>query len=688
MNFKNLFLIAGIATLLYSNLSIAQDREEIRYIKNNKKQPNIAYQQELRHSQSWQNFFKNNGEWYVVFNETNQLPHRAYGKPIHVSGATLEEKALNFISNQLSEFNISIDALKLQNAFGSEKYDYVNFYETYNGLKILDSRLTVKMTKNGDVILFGADVYNDLDNKISTIPSLSANEAASMAKQGIGSTITSVTVSPDLFILPIPDENKTAQNKYKLIYEVYVNVKDIDALPIKYRTFVDAQTGAILYRKNQIHTTGNSTTNVNVNGTVTIDNPYKGNTEVNMPNIRSVVSSTTYNTDSIGNLNLTGNPSSGTFYLDGLWSDVELDNGSTTANMTYSLDTNGTNSVSFDSSIASIRERSAYYHVNIVHDHMKKYLPSFPDMDIVLPTYVDVTGAGTCNAYYDGSSINFLKEGGGCYCLAQIGGVVYHEYGHGISDKFYQWQNSYFENGAMGEGYSDVWAFSITLDPVLSKGYETTDSTTYIRRYDEDIKVYPQDLVGEVHADGEIIGGAWWDTYQNFGSMDKMLNLFTESLYGLVTGTDGTEGSVFTDILIEVLTDDDDDADLTNGTPNDSAIVEAFARHGITLLSNAEVEHSIVDGAAAGAAITINADITLTYAWALNKASLYYYLNSDTSNWNSVDMINTVGSTYSADIPAQPNGTVIGYYLALEDIYEKTAGVVPVAANENNPNLH
>jgi hypothetical protein len=40
---------------------------------------------------------------------------------------------------------------------------------------------------------------------------------------------------------------------------------------------------------------------------------------------------------------------------------------------------------------------------------------------------------------------------------------------------------------------------------------------TNVRRYDVEPKVYPQDLVGEVHADGEIIAGAWWDVNENFG---------------------------------------------------------------------------------------------------------------------------------------------------------------------------
>ena len=37
-----------------------------------------------------------------------------------------------------------------------------------------------------------------------------------------------------------------------------------------------------------------------------------------------------------------------------------------------------------------------------------------------------------------------------------------------------------------------------------------------------------------------------------------------------------TEGSIYTDILLEVLYADDNDANLTNGTPNDAAIVQCL----------------------------------------------------------------------------------------------------------------
>ncbi|MCB0790040.1 MAG: hypothetical protein KDB75_12095, partial [Flavobacteriales bacterium] len=192
-----------------------------------------------------------------------------------------------------------------------------------------------------------------------------------------------------------------------------------------------------------------------------------------------------------------------------------------------------------------------------------------------------------------------------------------------------------------------------------------------IRRYDIDPKVFPVDITGEVHADGEIIAGAWWDTYLLLGEdMPLTLQLFADAFPGLQAATfNGNEGPAFRDVLVDVLQADDDDGDITNGTPHGAEIVEAFAIHGITLLSNVTFSHTPVETAASEETIDISANVNITFPTStfLSGVRAFYRLNNSTI-WSSVLMTNTSGSTYAASIPAQPTGTVIGYYLALEDI--------------------
>jgi hypothetical protein len=326
--------------------------------------------------------------------------------------------------------------------------------------------------------------------------------------------------------------------------------------------------------------------------------------------------------------------------------------------------------------------------VNAIHKHMKSILPDFTGMDFALPTKIDLTG-GNCNAFYDGSSINFYAEGNGCRSLATVPDVVYHEYGHGINDKYYQSLSGSFINGAMNEGYADIWALSLTQQPVLAQGWQTSSPNTYIRRYDQAPKVYPVDLVGQVHADGEIIAGAWYSTFMNLNDMALTLDLFAQAYPGLqAMVANGQEGSAYRDVLIDVLQADDDDGDITNGTPNGLAIVDGFARHGITLLSNITLQHTAITSAPGSESIPVNATVVIPFPnnTYLSGVRAYYRSTADT-DWESVLMTNASGNEYTAAFPAQPAGTVLAYYIAVEDIFGQTSSVQPTAAAQEDPNV-
>jgi hypothetical protein len=344
----------------------------------------------------------------------------------------------------------------------------------------------------------------------------------------------------------------------------------------------------------------------------------------------------------------------------------------------------GNNPVSFDGN-ANLKELSTYRAVNLIHDHMKSYLPDFDGLDFIMDANIDV--AGECNAFYDGN-INFYDIGGGCNATSLIADVVYHEYGHAINSRYYDDFGMQFNNGAMGEGYSDLWAISLSDNPHLGQGF-FTDTDDGIRRYDIDPAVYPQDLVGEVHADGEIICGAWYDTHLLMGAdWELTMSIFIEAYAGFqAVGFNGNEGEIFVDILLDALQADDDDGDITNGTPNDLAIIEGFAIHGINLLSAAEILHDELFAYADNEDIVIEAEIDLQFPinLYLDGARMYYKIN--TGLWIETELVNVDGNDYEAIIPGQAPGTVVAYYLGLLDNLGNLAAVIPSRANIEDPAL-
>ncbi|MEO6167464.1 MAG: M36 family metallopeptidase, partial [Chitinophagales bacterium] len=576
------------------------------YIQNNREQPNYQRQQQLKQSKSWLQFSNKHKDWKVIFDERNSMPHRAYGVGITLSGSgDPASKALQFITTELSSFNIAADQLKLLNTRESDKYHYVDYFQTYKGIEVLNSRVTVRFTKDNRVVLFGADVFNDIELNIT--PALSSSIISSYAIDGIAYTITGIAVNPDVKVLPTPVNNTYA---YRLAYEVTVSCNNFEGYPARYYTQVDANNGEVLYRSNEIC---NSDDIVVVSATVADPNPWEPNVVRNLPDLKVTLDGTDYYTDLSGTILLDAAtlPATATISLEGKWSKVVTGNSSVAISSFPADLVPGTNVVSFDTH-ANIEQRSAYYHVNVVHQFLKLHLPDFEGMDEPLTTRVERTD-GSCNAFYDGSSINFYQQGDGCYDLALAGDVVYHEYGHGIDIRFHDEYGNGLSNGAIGEGYSDVWGLGITDNPILGIGFSDTDPEGYVRRYDINKKVYPQDIQGEVHVDGEIIAGAWWDTRLNIGDKDLMFNLFSETLFGLADGPNGQEGTVYRDVLLDALTADDDDANLDNGTPHDIAILSAFALHGITLIGEIDLNHTEPFVTISATPITIEATIGADY---------------------------------------------------------------------------
>ena len=511
------------------------------------------------------------------------------------------------------------------------------------------------------LISFGLDVFSDIS--ISINASITENDAIQSASQNITAPTFNASVEDNLKILPIP---KNGKYNYHLVYSVRVSTK-LTHGPANYICYVDANSGELLMRINSVFYEAPPQATVHVEGEVYTTHPYNTTSVEDLVDLRVQINGTNYYTDNFGNVTVPGSGNA-IFSLEGLFTEVQTNNNVPS----FSSQLSNTN-VTFDNTNSTIQERTAFYAVNKIHSHLKSVFPTFTGLDYAIETNIDVQGS--CNAYYDGT-INFYAEGNGCNATAKITDVVYHEYGHGINNYRY---GSGMWNGGLNEGYADVWAISLTQSPVLGYGWDLADPTVYVRRYDQNRKVYPQDLVGQVHADGEIIAGAFWDTYLNLGNMQQMLDLFKYTFDGAPDGPNGTEGIIYTDVLVEVLFADDNDADLTNGTPNDIAIIQAFALHGITLLSNTVLAHSPLAIAPANLGITISANISSTYSWALSSANCFYRLNDD-PNWNNISMASN-GNNFTATIPAQSEGNIVAYYISLTDNYGFESGITPQEAN-------
>jgi len=132
---------------------------------------------------------------------------------------------------------------------------------------------------------------------------------------------------------------------------------------------------------------------------------------------------------------------------------------------------------------------------------------------------------GVDNSYADDKKRE-IRLGKGGVDDAEDAEVILHEYGHAIhfaqSPTFYASD----EAGAIGEGFGDYWA--ITVTNVIAPTADTPcvadwDSVSYttatphcLRRVDMDLH-YREDVDGRVHHDGMIWSRALWDIRESLG---------------------------------------------------------------------------------------------------------------------------------------------------------------------------
>jgi hypothetical protein len=169
--------------------------------------------------------------------------------------------------------------------------------------------------------------------------------------------------------------------------------------------------------------------------------------------------------------------------------------------------------------------------------------------------------------------------------------------------------------------------------------------------------VYPRDLTGISHYTGLIISGALWDLREQLiAKLGKAPGIAAaEQIFlGILE-----RASDLTMTYNAALVADDDDGDLANGTPNFCVIQSAFGRHGLAGADFRETQLSpaVLDGTRVS--VTVEAPrntacpparvTAMTLAWRIRGAEL-------------ADIAMTAsGATWTADLPAQPDGTVVEY---------------------------
>ncbi|HNQ25037.1 MAG TPA: hypothetical protein PKK06_18315, partial [Phycisphaerae bacterium] len=216
-------------------------------------------------------------------------------------------------------------------------------------------------------------------------------------------------------------------------------------------------------------------------------------------------------------------------------------------------------------------EVNAYIHANVVRDFALFHNPAYPTIGTQTEFPINVNIDDTCNAFHNGTSINFFRSGGGCTNTGNST-IVYHEYGHHLVQEGGNGQDQY------GEGMSDSVALVIVDSPLIAIGLYS-DCNGALRNADNGNQ-YPCDSgsQGKYYCGG-VLSGSIWHTREEL-IVTEPVN-YRNILGSLTINSIPMHGGdqVGPDITVDFLTLDDNDADLTNGTPHSQEICTGFGLH-------------------------------------------------------------------------------------------------------------
>jgi zinc metalloprotease ZmpB len=135
--------------------------------------------------------------------------------------------------------------------------------------------------------------------------------------------------------------------------------------------------------------------------------------------------------------------------------------------------------------------------------------------------------------------------------------VIVHEYGHSVQDGQVTGFGTNLESGSIGEAFGDYLSVAVSswatgrparTPEACIADWDSTSYTTAVphclRRLDG-TKHFPEDVVGEVHADGEIWSRALWDIRQSLGDT-KASTLIIEAQFAFTPDISFRNGALAT----------------------------------------------------------------------------------------------------------------------------------------------
>ncbi|MSR33930.1 MAG: hypothetical protein EXS12_03915 [Phycisphaerales bacterium] len=450
---------------------------------------------------------------------------------------------------------------------------------------------------------------------------------------------------------------------------------------------VDASNGNILFQESMIH---HSTVTGQVNEYVTTDfraDACSAEVIRGMPYAKVLVGSATVYADINGAFTYTNSGTASLVVaptLAGKYFKVVEQSSTLGTVASQTLPNGGTGTFLFNPSPNAVNtaQTNTYEIANRTRDKILSANATYPTISTQTSFTINTNINDVCNAYYDGSSINFFIAGSGCNNTG-FGDVVAHEYGHHAVQCAGSGQYQY------GEGQADIIGILITDNASLGIGFQSCNSG--IRSANNTCQYSSTSCSScgsEIHACGQLLSGCFWtlrNSYLTTYPTDyrTRLTLLAVNSMPLHAGS----STIQNDITLDYLTLDDDNGNLGDGSPNYAAITNAFTAHGLSAPSLALFTISLPDGGPAtidpSGGTTMYVNIVPVSSQVLAGSEKMFYREGTSGAFAPIMMTNNGGNSYTATFPAAGCNTTVQYYIEAKST-GGTALVLPSTAPTTN----
>ncbi|MBK7091751.1 MAG: M4 family metallopeptidase [bacterium] len=307
----------------------------------------------------------------------------------------------------------------------------------YRGLKVIGGEMVAHFTANG--VMRSLNGHTEADLNLDVTPAIAANAATDFAIQDLKSFFGAGNpAEPELVIFPW-------EGTTYLCYRLFIYS---DTPMGRWEYFVDAKTGAVVFKANRIMDVDAVGTGVNVMGQPRnhLDVDFTGSTYQMRNNTRQTAN------DPHGH---DGQMPAGNYLQTNIASSTLPGAIATDADNIWNA--GGSQAAAVDGHVYSALVYDWWLH-NFGRN-------SYTNTGTSMLTIVNYSGEGNNNAYWDGSRIVVWSAGSGWRSLAGCPDVIAHEWGHAFTENgsnlVYQ-----KESGALNESFSDMMgaAFEFEFD--------------------------------------------------------------------------------------------------------------------------------------------------------------------------------------------------------------------------------